>query len=153
MDQMDEAIKQPQTDAAIKRLQGVAQELLRQGKDDLANEVGGALALLRPVGVPEPSGGVMTTGAAAAALGVRSVNTVKRWVGEGLLEGFRRGGRILVSRRSVERMLRSPQVAEQRTREARLAADLGPFDVGGGEPPTTEWTGRRPWEENANTRR
>ena len=47
---------------------------------------------------------VLTTGQAAAALRLRSVNTVKRWVREGTLDGFRRGSRILILRGSVVRL-------------------------------------------------
>lgn len=47
---------------------------------------------------------VLTTGQAAAALGVRSVNTVKQWVRDGTLDGFRRGSRILVLKDSVVRL-------------------------------------------------
>jgi hypothetical protein len=47
----------------------------------------------------------MTTGQAARALGIASLNTIKSWVRAGLLEGFQRGGRVMVSRASVERPL------------------------------------------------
>lgn len=42
-------------------------------------------------------------GAAARGLGVRSINTIKRWAREGRLDGVRRGGRLLVSAASVQR--------------------------------------------------
>ena len=47
---------------------------------------------------------LLTTGQAARALGVRSVNTVKQWVRQGTLEGVRRGSRLLVLRSSVDRL-------------------------------------------------
>ena len=45
----------------------------------------------------------MTTGEAAEALGIRSVNTIKRWAGEGLLEGFRRVARRTREQATTER--------------------------------------------------
>jgi excisionase family DNA binding protein len=58
----------------------------------------------------------LTTRQAAVALGVGSVNTIKRWVREGRLEGHPRGGRTLVSRQSVDAM-----------RQARVAGEPADF--------------------------
>jgi excisionase family DNA binding protein len=140
------------TDTAAKRLETLSKQLEERGQVDLAQEVGAVINILRPRVVPEPPGGVMTTGEAASVLGVKSVNTIKRWVAEGLLAGFRRGGRVMVSRESVERMARSPEVADQRTRDAEIAADLEEFDAGDEPLPPTAWAGRKPWTKNARTR-
>lgn len=132
------------TETVARHLQEVLSILEKEGRTELAEKVGEAVAVLKR-GVPEPPGGVVTTGEAAAALGVRSVNTIKRWVREGLLQGFRRGGRILVSRASVDRMLLSPALAEERAYEQRLDADFAAFDPGREDVPPTTWPGRRPW--------
>ncbi|MHB1415981.1 MAG: helix-turn-helix domain-containing protein, partial [Chloroflexota bacterium] len=75
---------------------------------------------------------LLTTGQAADALGLRSVNTVKRWVREGALEGFRRGSRILIPRESVVRLqndsrirpIRAVQGGKRDTVSPRPAADV-----------------------------
>lgn len=135
------------------KLEGISRRLEEQGKGDLAQEIKEVVGLLRrPSEGIEPPGGVITTGEAARMLGVRSINTVKRWAREGLLEGFRRGGRIVISRRSVERMLQSPEVAEQRTLEAELAASLEPLGTEEEIPSVLPWTGRKPWAKDADGR-
>ena len=90
----------------VERLSAVAKELRARGQADLAQEVD-AIRELLPASRSDDDGALMTTGEAAAALGVRSIHTVKQWVQRGLLEGHRRGGRVLVSRRSVEEMRES----------------------------------------------
>jgi excisionase family DNA binding protein len=87
----------------------------------------------------------MTTGEAAALLGVASVNTIKRWARQGLLEGYQRGGRVLVSRRSVERMLGAPALAAERAHEQELDEALAPFDTDERPLPPLRWSGRKPW--------
>ena len=124
-----------------RKLERVAEKLAERGQVDLAREVDAVVNDLRQNN-RQLDNDVMTTGEAAAALGVRSVFTVKRWAREGLLDGFRRGGRILITRASVERLLKSPKVAEQQAVEADLLA----FDVGDEVVPTSPWTGRKPWE-------
>jgi excisionase family DNA binding protein len=104
---------------------------------------------------------LITTGDAAKLLGIRSINTVKRWVRDGTLQGYRRGGRILVSRESVQRLIDAPSVARERDFEAKLAAAIEPFEsaVGGqvaseDDPgSSTTWDGRRPWETSHATPR
>src|SRR5690242_17065699 len=101
------------------RLEHVATELTERGQKDLASEVLAVVADLRGSVTPEPPQ-MLTTGQAAQALGVRSVFTIKRWVRDGILDGQRRGWRIFVTRESVERLLRSPTVAEERAKEREL---------------------------------
>lgn len=135
-------------------LQSVCSFLDQSGQAGLAEVVNQTIATLRAQGpVKTPPGGVMTTGEAARTLGVRSVNTVKRWVQERQLEGFRLGGRVLVSRRSVERMADKAVVQQQRQWEQRVDAALAPFDLDDAEPPDTApstWEGLKPWESNAS---
>jgi excisionase family DNA binding protein len=131
------------------RLEDVAKRLGERGEAELEREVESIIADLDRVKTP-PSG-FMTTGEAARELGVRSVFTVKRWAREGLLEGFRRGGRILITRESVERLARGPRVADERARDARLVSDLEAFDVGDELAPPTPWPGRKPWVTREST--
>lgn len=137
---------------ATAELEELRSALEHQGHTELADRARGVLATLRAAQtLPEPDGGVMTTGEAAKALGIHSVNTIKRWVGEGQLLGFRRGNRVMVSRHSVEQMANRTVVDEQRDREKQLLQDLREF--GSDEPLDEEllgspWTGRRPWGED-----
>src|SRR5690349_12252244 len=123
------------------RLEAVSRQLRNAGRDDLAGEIEPVLAALRrPV-----DRDLISTGQAAQLLGVRSVNTIKRWVREGLLEGYRMGGRVKVTRTSVLRMASSPALAAQQSFDRELetaVALLGPDE---GEEPE-EWPGRMPWE-------
>ncbi len=136
------------------KLEGISRKLEEQGNEGLAQEIKEVVGLLRrPSEAVEPPGGVITTGEAARMLGVRSINTVKRWAREGLLEGFRRGGRIVISWRSVERMLQSPEVAEQRAFELDLAAVLEPLGTEEEVPSILPWTGRKPWAGDTHGRR
>lgn len=133
------------------KLEGISRKLEEQGNEDLAQEIKEVVGLLRrPSEAIEPPGGVITTGEAARMLGVRSINTVKRWAKEGLLEGFRRGGRIVISRRSVERMLQSPEVAEQRALESDLSASLEPLATEEEVLSVLPWAGHKPWARDAD---
>jgi len=116
---------------------------MERGQADLAREVRALAAELRADDAG--SGELLTTGEAARLLGVRSVFTIRRWAQAGILDGYRRGGRILISRASVERLRGAPTVAEARAREETLAADLEPLDAGDRPVPPVSWPGRKPW--------
>lgn len=136
-------MKSPET--ITQKLEEIAQVLEQRGQVDVARQVGEVISELREEGQVVRGPDLMTTGEAAEALGVRSVFTIKRWARDGLLDGFQRGGRILVTRESVERMLTSPKVADLRQQEADLAA----FDANGEQVPPISWSGRKPWKSNA----
>lgn len=134
-------------------LEPVCSFLESTGKTELARKVGEAIAAFRAQApVVAPPGGVMTTGEAAAALGIRSVNTIKRWVHDGELEGFRLGGRILVSKRSVQRLTNKPTVAHQRIWEEETDRALATVDAMDEKIPATAapWQGRKPWENDGS---
>lgn len=72
----------------------------------------------------------ITTGEAARRLGIRSVNTVKRWVRIGLLVGWRPdGGWVRVSAASVQRLLESNSIELRKfqvlQQELEATKDLG----------------------------
>jgi excisionase family DNA binding protein len=132
-----------------RELESVRVELEQSGQTALAQKVDRSIADLRErVTVSMPEKGVMTTGEAAKKLGIRSVNTVKRWVNDGLLIGLRLGSRVMVTRESVDRLLESAVPERQRVWEQGLAEALAPFDAGDEElPPSAATTlGRKPWE-------
>ena len=134
----------------VRELEIVATELRRSGDIGLAERVHRIVEDLRQETTPS-DGELMTTGDAAELLGVRSINTVKRWVRDGLLSGYRRGGRILVSRSSVIEMADRPTVAEQQAFEKEIDAAMRPYDGSGteGAPLSATWDGKRPWGRSA----
>lgn len=138
---------------AIQDLKKVARELEDRGDSKLARRVGRAVAALLDGEETAPE--LLTTGEAAQELGIRSVNTIKRWASQGLLDGFRRGGRVLVSRASVEKMKGHTSVSQEIVFERELDEALDPFDFGDEPVPdlSATWVGRKPWEQNAGTRR
>jgi excisionase family DNA binding protein len=134
-----------------RELETVRAELEKSGNAALAERVDRSIADLRErVTVPMPEKGVVTTGEAAKLLGIRSVNTVKRWVNDGLLNGLRLGSRVMVTRESVERLLESAVPERQRVWEEGLAEALAPFDAGDEQlaPSAATSRGRKPWESN-----
>lgn len=137
---------------AVTRINALARRLEESGQAELAQEAAAIGASLRGSIVAEPRGGVITTGAAAELLGIASVNTIKRWVRDGLLEGYQRGGRLMVACISVERMLDAPPVADERRFERDLDEALAPFDASDHPVPTTRSSGRKPWEKRVGTR-
>jgi excisionase family DNA binding protein len=139
---------------AIRALDEVRTYLVAEGKSELVGKVADVIDSLRPSAQP-PAVDLLSTSEAAALLGVRSINTIKRWASDGLLEGYRVGGRIKVTRASVDAMLKSPIAERQRTYEHDLDAALEPFD-GGDEPlpPTGRaHEGRKPWDMSQHARR
>ena len=132
------------------QLDAITAQLQVREQTDLAEQLRTVTQVLRAAVPPPPADPLITTTEAAQLLGVRSVNSIKRWVREGLLEGYRRGGRVLVSRNSVERMVHESAITRQRDYEHGLAAALAPFD--GGEQaaveddlPSVTHRGRTPW--------
>jgi excisionase family DNA binding protein len=145
------------------RLEDVANRLRQRGDHELVDQLSGLAlevdALEQRVSRAEPADSempstVMTTGEAARTLGIRSVNTIKRWAREGLLAGFQRGGRVMVSRESVEALLASPTLSEQREYEHRLAEAFDAIDPGDEPLPPSGMAhvGRKPWEHVAAAR-
>ena len=141
---------------AARDLEIVRQALQQEGRQDLAARLDRALAALGPAD-PGTRQDLMTTTEAARALGVRSVNTIKRWAHDGLLTGYRLGGRVLVTRESVDAMLRNAALTEHRRFERELDDVASTFDVieedaarlSDLEMPRT---GRKPWAHDADAR-
>jgi excisionase family DNA binding protein len=148
---MGESISMDAVLRSLERLGQVAHELECQGESALAARIGSEVAVLRAETAPPK---LMTTGEAAEALGIRSVNTIKRWAQDGKLEGFRRGGRVLVSARSVAALAESSLIGREQAYEHELNEALAPFDAGNEEIPELGATrsGRKPWERDAPAR-
>lgn len=89
------------------------------------------------------------SGAAAAALGVRSINTIKKWVKEGRLEGVPRGGRTMITARSVNRLRESPEISEWVKFQKELDEAFDPFMAPDEEEVSSvlPWVGRKPWDK------
>src|SRR4051794_27599967 len=139
-------------EACRSRLDTLAQQLQAAGQQAFAEELA---QLARDV---EKSatwpGDLLTPAEAALALGVKSVNTVKRWARDGRLEGYILGGRVLVSQRSVDAFRDAADAQRQRSYERDLDEALAPFDSTPEE--IAEYTadalpGRVPWRANATT--
>ena len=133
----------------VDRLRETRDELERRGIGDLARTLDQAIADLSTPAPPSP-GELITTGEAARLLGIRSVNTIKRWAADGLLEGYRRGARILVTRASVEAMLNDSRLERYKARQQELDEVLSMFDAGDEPLPQSDvlWEGRKPWEKH-----
>ncbi len=95
--------------------------------------------------------GLLTTAEAAAALGIRSINTVKRWVKIGYINGVQRNGRTMIPVSEVERIRDDDRVRAQRAL-SKLQEEIADF---GGDGLTDEEMeglratrpGRPPWEK------
>ena len=137
-------------DEAVREIQTLVRELEQDGQAERAARLSASVSAL-VAGASTGPGELMTTGEAAETLGVRSVNTIKRWVSDGLLEGFQRGGRMLVSKSSVDSLRNSRVVKARIAFDQRVQEAFAPFDDGDEAPdPSTmraAWEGRNPWEK------
>ena len=99
-------------------------------------------SLLGPAQTPADSGlplvptdldadGLVPLAKATRLLELRSPRTVLLLVERSVLEGFQRAGEILISRRSLEHALSSPDVVRQRRIEAQIWSLLGSGDDAG----------------------
>lgn len=139
-------------ETALRQLDEVADTLARDGNEQLAKLTRDSVAALRRDEYSHSE--VVSTTEAAELLGVRNVGMIGRWEREGRLEGCRVGGRLGVSRRSVERMVESPIVANERAFERNMDEVLAAFDFGDEELPPSDASsrGRAPWDDIASRR-
>jgi ubiquinone biosynthesis protein UbiJ len=130
---------------AASQLEALVKQVRARGDAELASQLGEIATSLRTCPAPDT---LLTTGQAAAQLGVRSVNTIKRWVHEGILNGCQRGGRVMVSKASADKMQQSRALGRQRKFEQELSQVLEAFDAGDELLPPSRSTsaGRKPWE-------
>jgi len=120
-DQLEKAQIRPDATDVI---EAVARRLSERGEFEDAKELLRAVKDIRQ-DVPQKKD-LLTTGQAATKLEV-SASTVKRWIREGRLIGHRRGGWVQVSKRSVDALIKSSALADERESEARLTRALDPF--------------------------
>src|SRR3954453_19699154 len=99
----------PDLDSSLAQLDELADELAQRGDVELAKKARATADDLRSAtGVSsQPAAELISPGDAAKLLGIRSGPMVMRWAREKQLEGFNVGGRVKVSRVSVERLLDS----------------------------------------------
>jgi excisionase family DNA binding protein len=138
-------MNQHDMDKNVRQLEEVRDSLLLAGDADSVKKLTTVLRRLRME--PAKDGDLLTTSEAARALGVRSINTVKRWAREGLLDGRHIGGRVKVTRESVDKLLGTPFVEGQQKFERDLRAALEPFDPGDDDltDMSAALAGRKPW--------
>lgn len=92
---------------------------------------------------------LLTTAEAAAALGIRSINTVKRWVATGYLHGVQRNGRVMIPVAEIARICEDDRVRELRAfgplqeETADLGRDLSAEELRGLR---ATRPGRLPWQ-------
>src|SRR3954451_16121960 len=112
--------------ALVTRVASLASRLRDAGHTQMAEELGVLATQIRT----SPAtwlDDLLTPSEAAQALGVSSVNTVKRWAREGRLEGWQVGGGAWVSRRSVDSLKQAREVERQQEFERELDSALAPF--------------------------
>lgn len=88
----------------LETLVRIEKEMAAEGRADEVKAIRDAAGLIART-LTRSDDGLLTTGNAAERLGV-SVSTVKRWAERGTLKGVNTGTRWLVTRESVERILR-----------------------------------------------
>jgi excisionase family DNA binding protein len=133
-------------------LENLANDLRARGQTDAAETVELGAAALRAAEKTAVERGLLTTTEAAGLLGVRSVNTIKRWASDGRLVGYRIGSRVFVTRQSAEQMLRDASLSKQRAYERDLAEAYAPFEGGSADAADLlgqTQRGRTPWNPRA----
>jgi len=73
---------------------------------------------------------LLTTAEAAEALGIRSINTIKRWVKIGYLQGVQRNERTMIPFSEIERIQHDDRVGALRA-VGRLQAEIADFSAEG----------------------
>jgi hypothetical protein len=73
---------------------------------------------------------LLTTAEAAEALGIRSINTIKRWVKIGYLHGVQRNERTMIPFSEIERIQHDDRVGVLRA-TGRLQAEIADFSAEG----------------------
>ena len=124
--------------------------LLESAATDDANVRAAADTLKRALREAEARG-LLTTAEAAEALGIRSINTVKRWVKIGYIHGVKRNERTMIPVSEVERIQNDDRVRAQRAL-SKLHEEIA--DFGGPDGLTQDEMdglragrpGRLPWE-------
>lgn len=140
----------------LRELSSLSERLAAEGRPEAVETLRKTIRALRDADTTTAARhNMLTTTEAAQLLGIRSVNTIKRWASDGRLEGYRLGSRVLVSRPSVERMLNDAALSRQRSYEGKLDEALAPLD--GDDEDVGALTGgahrgRTPWSAGAAAR-
>jgi len=131
---------------SIRQLEEVRDHLLPTGDVAVIQKLTTVLDRLREETTEDDD--LLTTTEAARLLSVRSINTVKRWAREGLLDGRHIGGRVKVTRASVDKLLGTPFVEGQQRFERDLHEAFDPFDPGDERAADLDaaLAGRDPWD-------
>jgi excisionase family DNA binding protein len=140
------------TNDLLRALETLATQLREQGQTAPVETIQQALEALRRADKAAAERDLLTTTEAARLLGVRSVNTVKRWASAGRLEGYRIGARVFVTRPSVERLLHDGALTRQQAYERDLEEAYNPFEGGLEEAADLlgqTHRGRTPWHARA----
>jgi excisionase family DNA binding protein len=120
----------------IRQLEAARSHLLARGDADAVKSLD---AIIDRLGKPEPAlepsptpqvvtSRLLTGQEAADLLGVRSVSMIYRWAEEGKIEFKLVDGRARFMRGSVEKLVGSELILDQRQFEAETDAALSPFD-------------------------
>ncbi len=136
----------------VQALEALATQLRDQGQMASVETVEQALEAVRAADRDAGERDLLTTTEAARLLGVRSINTIKRWASDGRLDGYRIGSRVFVTRRSVEKMLHSAALIRQQSYERDLQEAYAPFESDGKDSADLlgqTRRGRTPWTARA----